>query len=265
MSGHDVKGVAARFIHQVLNPTVPADGSGRWRAFIPQFFFLAAGIGFYLVVRTFTEGAEEDAFRNAYSILAFEARLGLDLERGVQDAVLHRSNVVAFFNWVYTFTFWPALVATMLYLWRSRPRQYLLYRDAMFVSGLIGLVVFAVYPVAPPRFLSGYVDTINEAASGASPLLAHPTGVTNPYAAVPSFHVGWYALAAAALFLAFKGTAARWLAVVPPSIMAATVVVTANHYVIDAILGVFVCLSALAITACVRNRGTSQSTRPADA
>ena len=36
-------------------------------------------------------------------------------------------------------------------------------RNEIFLSGALGLLIFLVYPVAPPRFLDGFVDTIDAA------------------------------------------------------------------------------------------------------
>jgi hypothetical protein len=65
---------------------------------------------------------------------------------------------------------------------------------ALFISGALGLVVLAAFPVAPPRFLAGFTDTVRLARQDH---LAHPSAITNQHAAMPSFHVGWTVLAGA--------------------------------------------------------------------
>jgi hypothetical protein len=50
--------------------------------------------------------------------------------------------------------------------------------------------VFALFPVAPPRLAGiGIADTVNSQAAVA--LTGHSTVFYNPYAAVPSLHVGF--------------------------------------------------------------------------
>jgi hypothetical protein len=61
---------------------------------------------------------------------------------------------------------------------------------------LIAVPIFALFPVAPPR-LAGFVDTVSDQAPVA--LTGHSTVFYNPYAAVPSLHVGFaFAIAIAA-------------------------------------------------------------------
>ena len=114
----------------------------------------------------------------------------------------------------------------------------------MFISGSVGLAVFALFPVSPPRFLDGFTDTVASRcrAQGA---VAHPSGFTNEYAAMPSFHVGWTVLAGVVVFGVLRHRILRWAALVPGAVMSMTVVVTANHYVLDALAGIVVSLLGL--------------------
>ena len=74
--------------------------------------------------------------------------------------------------------------------------------------------------------------------------------IADSYAALPSFHAGWVALAAVVLALSASQSTSprgRWvpfgLAVAVIASMAAAVVVTANHFVLDAVTGVGLCLA----------------------
>ena len=70
----------------------------------------------------------------------------------------------------------------------------------------------------------------------------------NKYAAVPSLHVGWNLLIGIALYRASTKPLVRLLALLSPVLMTVTVVVTANHFVIDAILGALVALIGWAVS-----------------
>jgi hypothetical protein len=203
-----------------------------------QVLLIALAMGAYLLVRTLTEGATSVAEQNARDVLHVERAIGLDWEAGAQALILEQSSLVRFFNFVYTWMFWPVLATALIVLYRRDRRHYTRFRNALFISGGVGLLVFALFPVAPPRFLDGFTDTIN-AFSGQS-ALAHPSGVTNEYAAMPSFHVGWTILAGVALWRVLRRWVLRSLAIVPGLLMSLTVVVTANHYVLDAAAGVVV-------------------------
>jgi hypothetical protein len=81
-----------------------------------------------------------------------------------------------------------------------------------------------------------------------------PPAFVNQYAAVPSLHFGWDLLIGIALI-----TQSRWLAVriagaIIPLLMVSAIVLTANHYIFDALAGGAVALTGLAIAYALRPR-----------
>src|SRR4029453_18758403 len=101
-------------------------------------------------------------------------------------------------------------------------------------------------PVAPPRLVDPSLgDTIRE-HTGWYRTLA-PLKVTNQYAAMPSLHVGWSLLAGIALARASRRRIAYPFAMLLPIAMALAVVMTANHYVLDAVVGAAVAAVALTL------------------
>lgn len=93
-------------------------------------------------------------------------------------------------NWVYIYGHWPVIGITLVWLFLRAPDDYRLLRNAMFVSGAIGLVLFALFPVSPPRFgVLELVDTVTERSDSYRAL--QPPGLINRYAAFPSLHFGW--------------------------------------------------------------------------
>ncbi len=216
-----------------------------WRPVAHQAIIVGSALVAYLTVRALAVGSETAAFENANLLLDFERALGFDWEAGIQQAALDRTWVVTGANWFYAFAFWPILIATLVYTWFWQRPLFRRFRNALFVSGLMGLAIFAAFPVAPPRFLSGYVDTLSVAAR--HQYIARPSWLMNENAALPSFHVGWVALSAVLLFSVVKAPIWRFVILLPVLIMAATVVVTGNHYVIDIIAGVAVSLAALLV------------------
>ena len=119
-----------------------------------------------------------------------------------------------------------------LYVWRHD--RYVLLRNAMFISGLIGFLFFAGVPMAPPRMADpGVVDTVTEYSDGYRAL--QPPALTNKYAAFPSLHAGWNLLLGIVLFQATTHRAVRAFAVAMPAVMAFAVVASANHFVLDVV------------------------------
>jgi membrane-associated phospholipid phosphatase len=119
-----------------------------------------------------------------------------------------------------------------------------LLRNAMFLSGAIGFLFFALLPVAPPRLVDpSLVDTVTLHSESYRAL--QPPGLTNQYAAFPSLHFGWNLLVGVAVWGATRNTALRLLSIVGPAAMGAAVVLTANHFVLDLAGGAAVVLLAL--------------------
>ena len=198
---------------------------------------VALGVGFYFGVRGQTAGSPEVAMRHAADVLALEQALGLDVERGLQSALIAQESLTTFANWIYIWGHWPVIVATLVWLAVSHRAVFRQLRDAMLVSGLLGLCVYTTYPVAPPRLVAGMgmVDTVAD-QSGAYRVLQPPAFV-NQYAAMPSLHVGWDLLVGLAVVAAAGALAVRAIGVAMPIAMAAATVLTANHYVLDVLAG----------------------------
>lgn len=215
----------------------------------------------YFAVRALTEGAVDDAVRHGHDVLSFEAGLGIDIEAAVQGYVLEHPTVTTLANWIYIWGHWPVIAASSIWLHRSARAQFFLLRNAMFISGAIGLVIFATYPVAPPRHLpDGFVDTVTELSR--SYRVLQPPQLINEYAAVPSLHVGWNLLVGIILFQSSHRRSVRVVAVTGPALMAAAVVATANHYVVDAVAGSAIALIGLAGALLIRHAGQRPHAAP---
>jgi hypothetical protein len=142
---------------------------------------------------------------------------------------------------------------------------YCAYRRALLLSIAMATVVFVTFPTAPPRLASlSILDTVG--------LSGHDTGSFmgirfDPYAAVPSMHVGWSLLVAWFGLQVVSGRIPRLLLAAHPVLMAVTVTVTGNHFFFDAITGAAVALVALALLRLVPRPRRRPSLRlvPADA
>jgi hypothetical protein len=228
------------------------------RGVVRQVAVIAAAAVAYLAVRAVTQGDVGAAEANARHVLDVERSLGLDWERGAQDVLLDHPSIVRALNAVYVWAFWPFVAGALVALYRRDRGRYRVLRDAVFASGAIGLVVFALFPCAPPRFLAGFTDTI--ASLSGQDGLAHPSGFTNEYAAMPSFHVGWTVLAGVCLLPVLRHRWSRGLALAHGGLMAVTVVGTANHYVLDVVAGTALALGGLALVRALhRARATARA------
>jgi hypothetical protein len=210
----------------------------------------------YFAIRNRTVGSPEDAFANAEWIVDMEEWLGIAWERGAQGAVVGSDVLVTLTNWVYIWGHWPVILSTAAVLYFLRRDRYYLLRNALFISGAIGFVLFALVPVAPPRLLElGLVDTVTDQSNAYRAL--QPPGLTNQYAALPSLHVGWNVVVGIVLLLTTTNLAVRAFAVASPIAMGFAVVATANHFVVDVAAGLVVVLVGLAGALAIDKLGTA--------
>ena len=207
----------------------------------------------YFGVRGLTEGNYDLAVDNAAAIVHLEKTLGFFWEPAIQRLILDQKWVVRAANEVYIFGHWPVIAAVAVWLFMRRPSTYSLLRNAFFISGAIGLVIFASFPVAPPRLVDmGLVDTVTLHSN--SYRLLQPPAFVNQYAAVPSLHFGWNLLIGIALFTQSSRLVPKAFGAIVPLMMASAIVLTANHYVLDAVAGAVVALAGLAVAYMLQRR-----------
>ncbi len=226
-------------------PTRPPPHLGRgWSEFAKQLLLIVCAVLFYFLVRGLTEGSPEIAVRNGLRVLEFEKRLAVDRELTAQGWIHDSRLMITFANWTYIWLHWPVIAVTLVWLHRTNRFEYLLLRNAMFVSGAIGLVSFGLFPVAPPRLIgAGFLDTVTEFS--VSYRLLQPPQLVNKYAAIPSLHVGWNLLVGIAIFRAKPSL--RLVAYLAPIAMTIAVVLTGNHYIVDAVAGASLALFGFAV------------------
>lgn len=225
---------------------------------IHQIAIVAAAIAAYFLVRGATEADYAQAIHNARWLIDVERILGIYHEPALQSSLASSQVVTTVMNWVYIWGHWPVIVVVLLWLARRHPAIYLRTRDAMLVSGAVGLVAFVAFPVAPPRLADiGMIDTVT-AGSDAYRVL-QPAMFTNQFAAMPSLHVGSDLLIGLAVLAAARRPLLRTLGVLMPVAMSVAVVLTANHYLLDAVVGAAL---TLACWRSLRSRGTPAPQAP---
>ena len=223
------------------------------RQVVREISLIALAIFTYFAVRNLTAGSPGIAFENARRVVRFEDGSGLDWEHGAQTLTDRSDTLVDLANWIYIWGHWPVILTTALALFLFRRERYFLLRNAFFLSGAVGFLFFALFPVAPPRLMDlGLVDTVTTESHAYRAL--QPPGLTNQYAAFPSLHAGWNVLIGVVLFTTTTAIVVRLFAVALPVAMSFAVVATANHYVVDVAAGIAVVLLGLLIASAWGNR-----------
>jgi hypothetical protein len=200
----------------------------------------------YFGVRAITEGRVDRALANASSLLHVERYLGIAWEGTLQSVVGGSKVLQDAVNLIYIFGHWPVIIGAGVLLFRYRREHYYTLRNVCLVTGALGLVVFGFFPVAPPRLTDlPLMDTVTQGASAYRQIL--PPTLVNQYAAMPSFHAGWNLAVGIVVFRATHHWLLRAFAVAMPVAMAFSVIATANHFVIDVVVGVSLVLLAFQV------------------
>ncbi|MBV9485364.1 MAG: phosphatase PAP2 family protein, partial [Frankiaceae bacterium] len=128
---------------------------------------------------------------------------------------------------------------------RRYPMSYSNARSVIIATTVVGLIGFTLYPVAPPRLLGGFQDTMSHFSHWGwwSDAGSAPRGLgadTNQFAAMPSLHVGWALWAGYQMVRHGQHRVTRWLGALYPIVLSVVVMATANHYLVDVLAGVVV-------------------------
>jgi hypothetical protein len=232
----------------LLRFAIPA--SIGWRARLAREVFLVAPAAlFYFLVRGLVDARPAEAFAHAEALIRLEQSLGIFHERDLQAMIVRSDFLVDLANWIYIWTHWPVITATLVWLIIFHRLKYPVYRNVMLLSGAVGMAVFALFPVAPPRLMPGLdvVDTVT--IHSYSYRVLQPPDLTNPFAAMPSLHLGWNLLMGIAIFRETRRFGFKLLGVLMPLGMFLAIVFTANHYILDGLVGgLLILLSFLAVT-----------------
>ncbi|MBF6599621.1 MAG: phosphatase PAP2 family protein [Dehalococcoidia bacterium] len=234
------------------------DAAARHRLYRDAFELLLVALAFllYFTVRAAVVDRADEALRHARDIINFERMLGIFWEPRLQQVVLGRKPLIQLFNFIYFWLDFPLIVAIGLWLYVRKRHHYTVARDALLLSGAIALVVYNLYPVMPPRLLPDgpFLDTLKE-YSRVSYQADSTKAFVNPYAAVPSLHLGWAMIIGAVLFFSVRNWAARAFALLLPFAQLAAIIFTANHYITDAFAGLIVGLAGVALALALQRWG----------
>ena len=232
------------------------------RRFVPFAAFEASlWLGLYvgyLALRDVSIGSAQQAVANGLALVHAEEALGLFHESWVQ-ATAEALHLEGWFDAYYLVGFGPAIVSMLVWLGLRHRDDYRRLRTWLLVSLGLASVLYVLVPTAPPRLVPGLDigDTVG--------LAAHDTGSFagirfNPYAAMPSMHVGWTLLVAIVAVGVCRHRLAKAAWALYPVAMVVCVVATGNHYFVDAIVGAATALVAAAL--CSRRVRSALRPRP---
>jgi hypothetical protein len=223
----------------------------RRRPWLGEIMLFAAALMVYQGSRALVIGDPSTAFRNARNVIDLEKATGVFVEADVQRMLMGHETLVALLNQFYMSAHWIVTPLFFVWLYRYRRHAYRYVRNAFLAANGVALVVFMLFPVAPPRLAGGgegFVDTLHS-VSGVDLHGGMLSGWFNPHAAVPSMHFGYAFLIGVVGIALVRNPLARLAFAAYPALVLLTIVGTANHYVLDAAAGGAVMLLGLAAVA----------------
>jgi hypothetical protein len=211
-----------------------------WFDALRQLALFAGAYYVYRIVRGVVDGQAGLAFENARRLVDFERSLGLFFEPGLQAWARGEEWVLAIANFMYVNSHFVLTTTFLIWLYIWRNRFYYYVRNMFMVAMGLALIGYVAFPTAPPRFLPewGFTDTVAQAVGEAAESSAD--ALYNPFAAVPSMHVAFALMIGIPGFILVRNRALKAFWLVYPAIVTFVVMVTANHFWMDAALGALV-------------------------
>jgi len=225
-----------------------------------EALLVAVAFLLYFAVRGAVIDRPETAYRHALDVIDAQRYLGIFWEDDMNRWIRERQFWAQTANIVYFWLHFPLIIAFGIYLYYGQRGKYTLMRDAFLMSGAMALVVYWLYPVAPPRelpalaqrfdanapaYVRAFFDTMQEYL-GYGYQASSTRAFVNPYAAMPSLHFGWDLLLGVGIVWASWRRRLMWLTLpiglFLPASQVPAITATANHFFLDAAAGAVVAL-----------------------
>ncbi len=210
-------------------------------AFMLVFYFV------YSMIRNFNSRdarhLEALALSHARAIIHLQEVLGIYHEEAIQKWALQTRALIVGANYFYGSFHFVVTIGVGVFLYRKCQNEYPLWRNTLAIATALALIGFTFWPLMPPRLLPtdfGFIDTLDRYPTFWSFDSGALHNVSNQFAAMPSVHCAWALWCACALVPRLKSTWAKALAALYPVCTVIVIVVTGNHYVLDAVAGFIV-------------------------
>ena len=190
---------------------------------------------------------QSTALRNSLLILDIERSFGILVEPSLQTWLLINSPfLLTICNWLYIVTYWPVIFGLSLLLYLRNRESYYRCRNIILVNLVMALIIFVLIPVSPPlRSVPNVIDSIQMLGptfyGGPSMSVIYNTN-----AALPSLHFSWTLIFGILLFNKIKGYL-RVLTIIYPILTLYIILVTGNHFILDAGLGAVLVIFSFAV------------------
>jgi PAP2 superfamily len=213
-----------------------------------QFVVLAFAYWAWRHARGAVDGSFSASFGHARDLVSVERGLGTLIESDVQRWAIDAGWPAEVARWGYANLHFKGSCLMLAVLYFGYRGSYGFVRNAVFAAMAISVIGYALYPTAPPRFLPELGLDPTSAVTGNEPMLTKPgDALFNPFAAVPSMHVGMSVILAWSLALLVRPRLLKAGLFAYPFLMTYVVVASGNHFWLDAVLGLLTAIAAVGI------------------
>ena len=228
-------------------------------------------LGFYYVYQTIRSLADHgnvksSAYRNAGWLVDWEKSIYLFHEQSIQQAFISAEWFIRVVNIYYGTLHFVITAGLLVWMYLKRHAAYRAIRNLLGLTTALAIIGYWSFPLAPPRLYlecdgnipvmgsegglvspDCFVDTLDKFGGLWSYKTAAAKAIANQYAAMPSLHFGWSLWCGIVLwrFASHRGT--KFFGLAYPTLTLFAIVVTANHYFLDAAGGAVILLSAMGL------------------
>jgi hypothetical protein len=230
-----------RTLRQRLNPV----GQGLREVVLITCLYIA-----YTSSRLLASDNKAPAVHRAKELLEIEQAVRLNWEHAVNSFFVRHDTIGLLASFWYATAHYIVTLGVLVWLYFKGRHAYLPARRALMVATILALTLYLMLPTAPPRFLASYSDVLALHADqgwwGADASAPKGMGhLTNELAAFPSLHAGWSLWCAMVLQRHARWRVVKVLGWVGAFVTAAVVVGTANHWVLDVLVGWMVTIAGV--------------------
>ena len=250
---------------RAIKPVLAARTRPRTR---PRWWIEVAIVGMFYAIYTGIRNlfgsasvSPHRALHNATEIIDLERSIGLFREQRVQSWFLDWDWFMRSWNIFYGTFHFAVTIFALTWLFFRHPARYTRYRNVLAIATAAALVGFTLYPLMPPRLLGecgttyggcssyGIVDSLSRYGGLWSFDSGTMQSISNQYAAMPSMHFGWALWCCLALVPVLRSRTARVFLLAYPWMTLFAIIITGNHYWLDAVGGALALAFGFAATA----------------
>jgi hypothetical protein len=215
---------------------------------IIQLAVLALAYWAWRHARGAVDGSLGVSFSHARDLVSAERSVGLLIEPSVQHWAVDAGWPAEVARWGYANLHFKGSCLMLAVLYFGYRGSFGFVRNAVIAAMAISVVGYALFPTAPPRFLPELGLDPSTSVTGNNPLLSNPGDpLFNPFAAVPSMHIGLSVILAWSLAMLVRPRPLKAVLFAYPLFMTFVVVASGNHFWLDAVLGLVTAALAIGV------------------